>query len=104
MIGIEERGKTDRKHGRRNHETQKRTGAIGGVRRAAAENGGGAGVGGAFCKTNEGKVKKYRVRFIKGISWAADSVRIFALSRQWRKMLTSCPDLFSLSVIVHGNE
>ena len=44
MIGIEERGKTDRKHGRRNHETQKRTGAIGRavgeLRRVAAGNGG----------------------------------------------------------------
>lgn len=40
MIGMEERGKTDRKHGRRNHETQKRIGAIGGVRRAVAGNGG----------------------------------------------------------------
>lgn len=40
----------------------------------------GRSVGRGWRETNEGEVKKkkkYRARFIKGVSWAADSVRIF---------------------------
>lgn len=68
-----ERGKAERKHGRgRDRET--REGASGGAI---------GGKGRGWRETNEGKVKKrkkgkkYRARFIKGVSWAADSVRIF---------------------------
>lgn len=98
MIGIEERGKADRKYGRRNHETQQRSGTIGAV---GGREGCDAGKRGesAFCKTNEGKVKKYRVRFIKGISWAADSVRIFAIFLRGRKMFNLCPYLSNLSAV-----
>lgn len=63
-----ERGKAERKHGRgRNRET--REGASGG-----------AIVGRGVARDERGrskKKKKYRARFIKGVSWAADSVRIF---------------------------
>lgn len=102
MIGIEERGKADRKHGRRNHETQQRSGTIGAV---GGREGCDAGKRGesAFCKTNEGKVKKYRVRFIKGISWAADSVRIFAIFQRGRKMFNLCPYLSNSSSSVRSN-